>query len=159
MTGSAERQARPSYANETVTSRDGTTIGYRRSGRGPGLLAVHGGMQSAQNFTKLAAALADTFTVCVMDRRGRGLSGPIDGRYSLEVACEDVDAVLQKTETQNVFGLSSGALVSLQAALSLPAIQRVALYEPPLSIDRSVPVDWLPRFHRGFPRTSWARPW
>jgi pimeloyl-ACP methyl ester carboxylesterase len=52
-------------------------------GRGPGVVLVHGGMQAAQNFTKLATVLADTFTVYVPDRRGRGLSGPFGDRYGL----------------------------------------------------------------------------
>jgi len=59
-----------------VVSRDGTTIGYRQMGSGPGLVLVHGGMQASQNLMKLATALAAEFTVCVLDRRGRGLSGP-----------------------------------------------------------------------------------
>ena len=46
-----------------MTSRDGTTIGYRQLGHGPGVIAVHGGMQAAQNLMKLALALADSFTV------------------------------------------------------------------------------------------------
>ncbi|MEU1641010.1 alpha/beta hydrolase, partial [Nonomuraea sp. NPDC005701] len=65
----------PRTVHEQVRSADGTTIGYRRSGRGPGLILVHGGMQASQHFTKLAAALSTEFTVYVPDRRGRGLSG------------------------------------------------------------------------------------
>jgi pimeloyl-ACP methyl ester carboxylesterase len=129
-----------------VTSRDGTTIAYRQFGEGPGIIAVHGGAQAAQNFTKLAEALSDAFTVYVPDRRGRGRSGPYGDQYSLQSECEDIDALLSKTGAHNVFGLSSGAIISLQAALTLPAIRRVALYEPPLSINHSTPVDWLQRY-------------
>ncbi len=53
----------PAYQTGSVTSRDGTTIGYRQLGRGPGVIAVHGGMQAAQNLMKLARALADSFTI------------------------------------------------------------------------------------------------
>jgi pimeloyl-ACP methyl ester carboxylesterase len=52
------------------------------------------------------------------------------------------------TGSEFVFGLSSGALVCLDAALSLPQIRQLALYEPPLSVDHSTPVDWLARFDR-----------
>ena len=45
-----------------------------------------------------------------------------------------MEALLTATGSRNVFGLSSGAIISLQAALTLPAIRKVALYEPPLSI-------------------------
>jgi pimeloyl-ACP methyl ester carboxylesterase len=46
------------YSTGRVRSADGTTIGYRRCGRGPGLILLHGGMLAAQHFMKLAAALA-----------------------------------------------------------------------------------------------------
>ncbi len=142
------RSEPPAYTTGAVTSHDGTTIGYRQLGHGPGIVAVHGGMQAAQNFMKLAAALADTFTVYLPDRRGRGLSGPPGDHYSLKAECEDIDALLNATGTHNVFGLSSGALIALQAALTLAAIHKVALYEPPLSIDHSTPTEWVTRYDR-----------
>jgi pimeloyl-ACP methyl ester carboxylesterase len=138
----------PAYTTGTVTSLDGTTIAYRQLGHGPGIIAVHGAMQASQNFMKLAAALADAFTVYVPDRRGRGLSGPPRDHYSLKTECDDIDALLQATGAHNVFGSSSGALIALQAALTLPAICRVAVYEPPLSINHSTPTDWVPRYDR-----------
>jgi hypothetical protein len=42
----------------------------------------------------------------------------------------------------------SGALVVLRTALSTPAIERIALYEPPLSVNGSAPTGWLARFDR-----------
>ena len=135
------------YTTDSVTSADGTIIGYRQFGHGPGLILVHGGMQASQNFTKLATALSDTFTVYVPDRRGRGLSGPHGNNYCVQRECEDLDAILRKTGAHNVFGLSSGALVSMQAALTLSAIQKLALYEPPLAISgHPSPTVWLPRY-------------
>lgn len=136
----------PAYTTGSVTSHDGTTIGYRQVGQGPGVVALHGGMQAAQNLMKLAEALSDAFTVYLPDRRGRGLSGPPGDHYSLKAECEDIDALLGATGAHNTFGLSSGALVALQAALVLPAIHAVALYEPPLSIDHSTPLAWVERF-------------
>ena len=46
----------------SVISKDGTNIGYRQLGSGPGVVLVQGTMGTAQNFTQLAEALADTFT-------------------------------------------------------------------------------------------------
>ncbi len=37
----------PSYSTNTVTSADGTIIGYRWFGHGPGLILVHGGTQAS----------------------------------------------------------------------------------------------------------------
>ena len=142
-------QGRPRpFTVGSVVSRDGTTIGYRQFGDGPGIIAVHGAAQAAQNFTKLAEALSDAFTVYVPDRRGRGRSGPPGENYGLQTECEDLDALRSSTGSHNVFGLSSGALISLQAALTLPSIRKVALYEPPLSINHSTPIDWVNRYDR-----------
>src|SRR5437773_1809244 len=68
----------------SVTSADGTSIGYRRFGGGPGggpsggpgLVLLHGSMSSGAHHVELATLLSDSFTVYVPDRRGRGLSGP-----------------------------------------------------------------------------------
>lgn len=134
------------YTTGTVVSRDGTVIGYRQVGHGPGLIAVHGGGQAAQNLMRLAAALADEFTVYLPDRRGRGLSGPPGENYGCEAECEDLEALQAATGATCLFGLSSGALIVLQHALSLPSTNKVALYEPPLSIDHSTPTAWVDRY-------------
>ena len=60
----------------SVTSADGTAIGYLRTGDGPAVVMLHGSNESARSHTQLAMALADEFTVYLPDRRGRGLSGP-----------------------------------------------------------------------------------
>ncbi len=127
-----------SYIKSSVTSKDGTIIGYRQLGSGPGLILIHGGMAASQHFMKLGMALSDDFTVYIPDRRGRGLSGSFGNDYSIQKEIEDLDALLNKTGAHYVFGLSSGALITLQATLKLPAIHKIALYEPPLYINHSL---------------------
>ncbi|MFI5695658.1 alpha/beta fold hydrolase [Kribbella sp. NPDC051586] len=136
------------YRKGSVVSADGTTIGYRQVGSGPGVVLLHGSMLAAQDFMKLATALADGYTVTVPDRRGRGLSGPHGAGYGIDREVEDLQALLKETGASRVFGLSSGALIGVRTARVTPAIERLALYEPPLSINGSVPVDWLPRYRR-----------
>jgi pimeloyl-ACP methyl ester carboxylesterase len=131
-----------------VSSADGTTIGYRHGGRGPGLILVHGGMLASQHFTKLAAALSADHTVYVPDRRGRGLSGPHGDDYGMRREVEDLRALVAATGAPSAFGLSSGALVVLRTALVTPALQRIVVYEPPLPVAGSVPMGWVPRFDR-----------
>jgi pimeloyl-ACP methyl ester carboxylesterase len=113
----------------TVRSADGTVIGYRRQGSGPGLVLVQGSMGTAENFRELAAALAPHFTVVTPDRRDRGLSGPGLSTYALAREVEDLDAVLAATGARFVFGLSSGAVIALWAGRRLPAIEKL----PPTS--------------------------
>jgi pimeloyl-ACP methyl ester carboxylesterase len=135
------------YRTGSVTSADGTTIGYRFLGTGPSLILVHGGMQAAQHLMKLATALSSDFTVYLPDRRGRGLSGPHGAGYGIEREVDDIRALAAATGAVRAFGLSSGGLVVLRAALSVP-FQRIAAYEPPLSVAGSAPVAWLPRYDR-----------
>lgn len=131
----------------SVVSKDGTTIGYRQVGHGPGLILVHGGMMAAQNFMELGTTLSNSFSVYIPDRRGRGTSGPHGPNYCLARECEDIQALVEHTGAQNLFGLSSGAIVALQTALELPgSIRKVAVYEPPLAVDGTSPAAWSPRF-------------
>src|SRR5262249_7559777 len=131
-----------------VTSRDGTAIGYRKVGHGPGLVALHGAMESAASHRQLADALAETFTVYLPDRRGRGLSGPYGADYSMQREVEDLDALLTRTGARRVFGVSAGGLITLQAAFTLSTIEKVAVYEPALIVNRSISTAFLPRYDR-----------
>jgi pimeloyl-ACP methyl ester carboxylesterase len=141
--------ARELYTTSYINSKDGTTIGYRQFGHGPGIVLVQGAMGSAENFRQLAEVLADTFTVCVPDRRGRGLSDlPYSQDYGVRKDVEDLDALLTKTGAHAVFGLSAGGLIGLQAALTLPTIHKLALYEPALFASRSEPEAFVRRFQR-----------
>jgi len=126
-----------------------TDIRYRTfGGGGRKLVLLHGGLQTSANFSRLAAELATTFTVYVPDRRGRGRSGPAGDDHGLRTEIDDLAAVLDETGAGNVFGLSSGAVVALNAALELPHIERLALYEPPLPYDGHDPVAWRPRYEK-----------
>ncbi len=138
------------YTKGSVTSKDGTTIGYRQMGSGSGIILMHGGANASQHFMTLSTALSDDFTVYIPDRRGRGLSGPFGEDYSMQKEVEDLDAIIKKTGAHHIFGLSSGALILLQAALKLPSIHKAALYEPPLDIDHSIMMilSFMPRFDR-----------
>ena len=118
------------YNTGSVTSRDGTQIGYRQIGSGPGIILLHGGVNASQHLMKLGTLLSDEFTVYIPDRRGRGMSGPIGKNYSIEKEDEDIDAILKKTGAHYVFGTADGALFALHAAISNHAIYKVAAYEP-----------------------------
>ncbi|MFC4116361.1 alpha/beta fold hydrolase [Nonomuraea zeae] len=144
------------YAPGTVVSADGTTIGYRRLGDGPGLVLVSGGYLAAEHYMELAQALSGTFTVYVLDRRGRGRSGPPGEKYCMARECEDLGALLAETGTRLVFGHSSGGLIALQAALTTPGISRIAVFEPALSMYGAFDLSWIPRFEREMDRDDIA---
>ena len=143
-------------STRSVVSKDGTTIGYRQLGRGPGLVVMHGAMESSQSHRQLAEALADAFTLYLPDRRGRGLSGPYGQDHSIKQDVEDMDALLTKTGADLVFGVSSGAIIALEAALALPPIRKVAIFEPPLTVDGPASRAWLARFDQEIARGNIA---
>jgi pimeloyl-ACP methyl ester carboxylesterase len=129
-------------AMHTVTSRDGTTIAFDRAGEGPAIIMVDGALgQRAFNPTaaQLAALLAPRFTVYYYDRRGRGESGDT-APYAVEREVDDLAALIDAAGgSAFVVGVSSGAVLALDAAARGLAITKLALYEPPFIVDDSRP--------------------
>ena len=56
---------------KNVLSRDGTRVGYLTFGEGPAVIVLPGVLSLAEDCARLAWALAERFTVHVMERRGR----------------------------------------------------------------------------------------
>jgi pimeloyl-ACP methyl ester carboxylesterase len=135
-----------------VTSRDGTEIGYYKTGQGPAVVVLHGSMESALSHTLFAEALADEFTVYLPDRRGRGLSGPHRPDHSVRTEVEDLEAVLTAAGAERAFGISVGGAVVLEAARVRPSLKQVALYEPAIVADGAPHRAWLARFDQEIAR-------
>ena len=115
-----------------VPSKDGTRIGVECAGAGPTLLFVHGGVGDRSRWTPMFPLLSSKFTVCAMDRRGRGDTGDAP-QYSLTKEAEDVAAVVNsRNGPVIVFGHSYGGVAALEAALLTDRITALMLYEPPL---------------------------
>jgi pimeloyl-ACP methyl ester carboxylesterase len=126
---------------QTVTSADGTKIAYEKAGSGPALLVVDGAMcyRSFGPAAALAKQLQDRFTVYTYDRRGRGESGDTKP-YSVHREIEDIAALIGAAGgSVNVFAMSSGAALSLEAASKLDGIEKLAIYEAPFIVDDTHP--------------------
>ena len=141
-----------SYFIDSVTSRDGTRIGYRRYGSGSGLILVEAAMSTAHNYDQLAKSLADNFTVIVPDRRGRGMSPHQFGlEQCLQKEMEDLESLFGQTGAEFLFGHSSGGVIALEATLHLPSVRKTVLYEPPFPVGSSRASSrfrFMPRFNR-----------
>jgi len=129
------------FATTTIDAADGTTLALHSVGTGPDVVIVHGAMQSGESQRDLAMLLADRFRVHLLDRRGRGESGPLPVPPTPALAVADLRTVLNATGARRVMGISSGALIAARAALVDERIKRLALFEPPLSIDGSMRLD------------------
>jgi pimeloyl-ACP methyl ester carboxylesterase len=124
---------------ETATSADGTRLAFDRFGAGPPIIMVVGAFNTRATTEPLARALERDFTVLNYDRRGRGDSGDT-APYSVEREIDDIDALIAAAGgSASVFGYSSGANLTLQAAARGLAITHLALYEPPFRPDDSYP--------------------
>jgi pimeloyl-ACP methyl ester carboxylesterase len=136
-----------------VRSRDGTTIAYSTIGSGtigsgPTVLVVPGALTTADDYLVLARVLAERLTVHVIERRGRGLSGPQGSEYGMARECEDVAAVLADTGATLLVGHSFGGLVALETARNNLDIARLAVYEPGVSIGGSIDMSWMAGYER-----------
>jgi pimeloyl-ACP methyl ester carboxylesterase len=136
------------YTTDFVASKDGTAIGYRQLGHGPGLVMLHGAMESAQSHMQLARSLAEAFTVYLPERRGHNLGIPFVKDYGMRKEVDDLEALLTKTGSHNVFGVSVGGLICLEAALRLPAVHKAAVYEPAFIVNGLASTAFLPRYDR-----------
>ena len=120
-------------------SKDGTAIAYSRAGDGPPLILIDGALchRAAGPNRRLAERLSREFTVVTYDRRGRGESGDT-APYAVEREIEDIEALVEAAGGPVcVYGISSGAALALEAAVRMPAIERLALYEAPFIVDDS----------------------
>ncbi|MGW5638388.1 alpha/beta fold hydrolase [Streptomyces sp. NPDC003832] len=131
-----------------VFSADGTAIACERTGSGPAVVLVGGAFMTRGDSAALAGELAEHFTVITYDRRGRGDSGDSPA-YDVQREVEDLDAVIGLAGGQAmVFGMSSGAVLALEAVARGSAVTRLALYEPPFITDDSrppLPADYVAR--------------
>ena len=116
---------------DLVVSADETSIAYEKSGSGPPLVLVHGTGGDRTSFRLVEPLLAERYTVCAVDRRGRRRSGDSSAPYEIEQEFADIAAVVDSfTLPADLFGHSYGATVALGAALLARNLRRLILYEP-----------------------------
>lgn len=132
----------------TVTSKDGTTIAFDRSGKGPALILVGGmfeqrAMDSETAQLATLPLLAQHFTLFHYDRRGRGDSTDTLP-YAVEREIEDIEALIDEAGgSAFLFGISSGAALAFEAVLALgDKVKKVAMYEAPYNDDEDARQAW-----------------
>lgn len=116
-----------------VISADGTKIAYEREGTGPLLIMVDGALcsRSMGPMKSIAKLLSSNFSVVRYDRRGRNDSGDTIP-YSIDREVEDLASLIKHlNEAPFIFGISSGAVLILHAAIHGLQFRKIALFEPP----------------------------
>jgi pimeloyl-ACP methyl ester carboxylesterase len=123
----------------TVRSSDEVPIAFERTGGGPPLIIVDGAIayREVGPSGKLAKELSHRFTVYRYDRRGRGQSGDAP-TYSIQREIDDIQALIEQAGAPTaLLGLSSGAVLALDAANQGLAVTKVVAYEAPFIVDAS----------------------
>ncbi|MER5849634.1 alpha/beta hydrolase [Streptomyces sp. NPDC002012] len=117
----------------------GATLYYEVRGEGPLLLMMPGGSADAGIYDRMAAQLADRWTVAAFDPRGysRSVLDGETGDQRVEVQSEDayrlIDLLSPDGGPAAVFGSSSSAVVALDLLTRHPErLHRVIAHEPPV---------------------------
>jgi uncharacterized protein YndB with AHSA1/START domain/pimeloyl-ACP methyl ester carboxylesterase len=123
----------------TVTSADGTTIAYRKTGSGPAIIVISNVAEDHTGVAGIATALSEDFTVISFDRRGRGASGdpqPYDPAREID----DIAALIDVAGGSAALTSGSGGCgIALDAAALGDKVTGLYLYEPPFIVDDSRP--------------------
>jgi len=104
-------------------TRDGVRLHYRRLGRGPGMVLLHGFPQTGHMWRKVMPALAERFTVVAPDLRGYGDSDRPPAGYDKRTMAADVADLVSGLGLAPVVlvGHDRGARVAHRFALDHPA--------------------------------------
>lgn len=114
----SEREPTSHYA-----SVDGLRVHYRRAGRGPILLLLHGSTSSLEHFDRAAAIMQNDFDVIRPDLPGFGLTGArTDRDYRIRTYAATVTSFMQRLGVDHyaVAGNSLGGNVAWNLALDHP---------------------------------------
>jgi pimeloyl-ACP methyl ester carboxylesterase len=139
---------------EIISTPDGGKLelfstGAELATAGSGVVVVTASMVTAADYTRFAQKLSASLgrPVHTFNRRGRGASSEQAGDYTLDVDIRDLDTVMKHTSSTDVFGHSFGGAVAIHAARTLP-VERLAVYDPAVSVNHSVTADWTTEYER-----------
>jgi haloacetate dehalogenase len=109
---------------DVVRINGGVRIHYRRVGRGPAMVLLHGYPQTGHMWRKVMPALATHFTVVAPDLRGYGDSDRPPGGYDKRTMAADIAELIRVLGLAPVVlvGHDRGARVAHRFALDHPAL-------------------------------------
>lgn len=113
----------PEPEKSDVIAVNGVDIFYATYGKGSDVvLLLHGGLGNSHYWGHQVLALAEHFTVIVMDTRGHGRSPMTSNKFGFDVFAHDVEGLLAaiKQPFVSIVGWSDGAITGLQLALTKP---------------------------------------
>src|SRR5882672_9184523 len=104
----------------------GTRIAYRRAGKGPPLVLLHGGPSDSREWRHQLDGLADEFAVVAWDMPGCGQSADPPEHFRTRDYADTLVAFIEALglDRPHVLGLSFGSGLALELYRWYPAIPR-----------------------------------
>jgi pimeloyl-ACP methyl ester carboxylesterase len=108
---------------------NGIDIFYRRAGKGPPMLFVHGGAEDSRAWTPQMEALSDEFTVVAWDEPGAGRSADVPAHFELSDYADCLAGLIKYLDLPVVHlaGLSWGSTVILEFYRRHPQLVRTMI--------------------------------
>jgi pimeloyl-ACP methyl ester carboxylesterase len=105
--------------SESITYKN-APLYYRKTGKGPWVVLLHGFMESAEIWTGLAEVLEKEFSVLMIDLPGHGRSGMLGGVHTMQEMAAAVSAIIHYEEIPEYIlcGHSMGGYIALELAAS-----------------------------------------
>jgi pimeloyl-ACP methyl ester carboxylesterase len=134
--GVAADQATPPAEAQGRVETEGDELAFDVRGQGQSLLLIPGGTGDARGYALVAERLAPDYTVITYDPRGYGRSTRRDPQnYEVGQQARDAAAVISAAgyDAALIFGSSSGAVIGLEMARTLPqVVAGLVPHEPPV---------------------------
>lgn len=101
---------------------NGTEWFYTAQGKGETILFLHGGLDTAANYERLCASLADAYRVVSVDRRGHGRTADTDAPFDYTLMAAETRAFIAALDlgAVHLLGYSDGANIGLHLASAFP---------------------------------------
>lgn len=103
-----------------IKLKNGIKLYYAKMGHGNPLILLHGNGDSHEDLAALGHALADDFTVYLIDSRGHGKSSNHDEYFVYEDLAKDIDLFIEQLDLKDVsiIGHSDGAIIATLLAIA-----------------------------------------
>jgi pimeloyl-ACP methyl ester carboxylesterase len=106
----------------SIAEVNGTSLWYELNGSGPCVVQIGGAVSAHEGYATVTPRLSEHFEVLDYDHRGYGESARPRQRYTIDVWCDDLVALLDHLgkERVHVHGGSMGSFVAIAFALKYP---------------------------------------
>jgi pimeloyl-ACP methyl ester carboxylesterase len=120
-------------AMNSIKSKDGIQIAYKKSGNGYPFIIVGGSLADHQMYVPFATELSQRLTVFNYDRRNRGKSGS-STNHTIETELQDLETIVSLcNEAPILYGHSAGAALAIRAVANGLMVSKLIVSDIPFT--------------------------